>query len=85
MRLSSAPPLRSFHLNVSHVSPFFTNSFANLIPGYRARMFVCVGTCFSIGINLEVFTSLSEELGALQFVYFKPLNEHSVNSQQYFL
>jgi len=85
MCLSSAPPLRFYYLNVSYVSPFFTNSFENLSPGYRAWTCVCVATCFPIGINVEVFTSLSEELGALQSVYFKPLNEHSVHSQQYSL
>jgi len=56
-----------------------------MIPAYRARTFVCVAACFPIGINLEVSTSLSEELSVLQFVYFKPLNAHSLRNQQYSL
>ena len=83
--LSSAPPLRSFYLNLSYVSLFFANSFENLSPGHRACTCVRVATCFSIGINLESFTSPSEDLGALQTGYFKPLNKHSVNNQQHSL
>lgn len=85
MCLFSVPPLRSFYLSLSYVSPFFANSFENLSPGYRAWTCVCVATCFQIGINFEVFTNPSEELGALQSVYFKPLNKYSVHNQQHCL
>lgn len=85
MWLFRAPPLRSFYLNLSYVSPFFANSFENLSPGSRAWTCVWVAICFPIGINLEVFTNPSEELGALQSVYFKSLKEHSVHNQQHSL